>query len=189
VCAAGKVFDSLEHAFLELLEGALELAGKEFFEACGAKHLFIRIGGFRDAVAEQHQGIARFKLQTNRGVLGFGYEADGIRAFSECFFGDAAANEDGGGVPGVYEFQVALLIENTEKHGGVTSDLGMGAQELIDMIDDARGIDAEGHSGERTLKHGRENRGAESLAGNVGDEKRGAAFAKRKNIEVVTADG
>src|SRR6266853_6989264 len=57
------------------------------------------------------------------------------------------------------------------------------------MIEDARGIDAESHSGKRALKHGGENRGAKSFTGNIGDKKRGAPIAERKNVEVVSADG
>src|SRR5439155_863538 len=38
------------------------------------------------------------------------------------------------------------------------------------------------------MKHGGENRGAESLAGNIRDEKRGAPVAERKNIEVISTD-
>src|SRR5258706_236731 len=56
------------------------------------------------------------------------------------------------------------------------------------MIEDARGIDAESHSGKCALKHGGENRGAKSFTGNIGDKKRGAAIAQRKNVEVVSAD-
>src|SRR5713101_4900250 len=62
------------------------------------------------------------------------------------------------------------------------------AEEAIDMIEDARGIDAESHSGKRALKHGGENRGAKSFTGNIGDKKRGAAIAEWKNVEVVSAD-
>src|SRR5260370_15097986 len=62
------------------------------------------------------------------------------------------------------------------------------AEEGIEMIEDARGIDAESHSGKRALKHGGENRGAKSFTGNIGDKKRGAAIAEWKNVEVVSAD-
>src|SRR5258708_1454138 len=56
------------------------------------------------------------------------------------------------------------------------------------MIECARGIDAESHSGKRARKHGGENRGAKSFTGNIGDKKRGAAIAEWKNVEVVSAD-
>src|SRR5713101_1407864 len=56
------------------------------------------------------------------------------------------------------------------------------------MIEDARRIDAQSHSRERALKHGGENRGAESFTGNISDEKRSAAIAEWKNVEVVSAD-
>ena len=39
---------------------------------------------------------------------------------------------------------------------------------------DARRIGADRHAGKRALQHGGEQRGAKSLAGNVGDQKRGA---------------
>src|SRR4029077_1234655 len=61
------------------------------------------------------------------------------------------------------------------------------AEKAVDMIEHAGGSDAEGHSGERPLQHGGENRGAESFAGNVRDEKRGAAIAERKDVEVVSS--
>ncbi len=89
---------------------------------------------------------------------------------------------------GVDEFQMALLIENAEEHGGVAADLRVIAQETVDMVEDARGIGAECHSGERALKHSGEKRGPKSFAGNVRDEKRGAAIAERKDIEVISSD-
>src|SRR5712671_7453987 len=177
---AGEGFNGFEDAFLKLLKRTLELAGEEFLEARDAEHLFVGIHGFGDAVAEEHQGVARLELQANGGVLSFGNEADGIGAFGEGFFGDAAANEDGRGMAGVDEFQMAFLIENAEEHGGVAADFRVIAEEAIDMIEDARGIGAESHAGERALKHGGEKRGAESLAGYVSDEKSGAAIAKRE---------
>jgi len=63
-----------------------------------------------------------------------------------------------------------FLIENAEEHGGVASDLGVIAEEAVDMIEDTRGSDAESHSGERALKHGGDNRGAKPLPGNVRDK-------------------
>src|SRR5260370_38201448 len=89
---------------------------------------------------------------------------------------------------GVDEFEMAFLIENAEEHGGVTADLGVIAEEAIDMIEDARGIGAESHAGERALKHGGEKRGAESFTGNVSEEKSGAAVAEREDIEVISSD-
>src|SRR6266436_347240 len=89
---------------------------------------------------------------------------------------------------GIDEFQMAFLIEDAEEHSGVAADLGVIAEEAIDMIEDARGIDAESHSGKRALKHGGENRGAKSFTGNIGNKKRGAAIAEWKNVEVVSAD-
>ena len=92
VGSAREVFYPLENAFLDVLEGALELAGEEFLEARDAKHLLVGIHRFGHAVAEEHQGIARLELQTNGCVFGLGNEADGIRAFSKCLFGNTVAN-------------------------------------------------------------------------------------------------
>src|SRR5258706_539635 len=89
---------------------------------------------------------------------------------------------------GIDEFQMAFLIEDAEEHSGVAADLGVIAEEAVDMIEDARGIDAQSHSGERALKHGGDNRGAESLTGNVRDKKRRPAIAQREDIEVISAD-
>src|SRR5260370_28790076 len=56
------------------------------------------------------------------------------------------------------------------------------------MSEDARGIDAERHSGKSDLQHGGENRGDKSFTGNIGDKKRRAPIAEWKNVEVVSAD-
>src|SRR6266850_5185943 len=89
---------------------------------------------------------------------------------------------------GVDELEMAFLIENAEKHCCVAADFRMSAEEAIHMIEEASGISAKCHPGERALKHGGEKRGAEPFAGNVGDEKRGAAFAERKNIKIISPD-
>src|SRR5258708_19599425 len=83
---------------------------------------------------------------------------------------------------------MAFLIEDAEENGLIGAGLGVIAEEAIDVIEHARGIDAESHSGKRALKHRRENRGAKSFTGNIGDKKRGAAIAEWKNVEVVSAD-
>lgn len=54
----------------------------------------------------------------------------------------------------VDEFKMALAIENTEKHGGVTPDLGVFAEERIDMVENARRIGAHPNARECALQHG-----------------------------------
>ena len=93
--SAGEILDGLQHALLKLFEGAFELAGEEFLEACDAEHLFVRIHSFGDAVAEEHQGVTRFQLQANGGVFGFRNESNRIRALGEGLLGRASADENG----------------------------------------------------------------------------------------------
>src|SRR5882724_3537464 len=90
---------------------------------------------------------------------------------------------------GVDEFEMAFLIENAEEHRCVAADFRVSAEEAIHVIEEASGIGAECHSGKRALKHGGEKRGAQPFSGNVGDEKCGAALAKRKNIKIISPDG
>ncbi len=123
------------------------------------------------------------------GVFGFGNEADGKGAFGEGFFGDTAADEERGRMTGVDEFEVAFLVENAEEHGGVAADFGMAAEEFVDVIDDTSGIGAEGHGGKRALEHGGEESGAETFAGDVGEEEGGAFVAQGEDVEIVAADG
>src|SRR5260370_1335963 len=68
------------------------------------------------------------------------------------------------------------------------TDFGVHEEEAIHVIEGARGIGAERHAGECALEHGGEKRGAESFAGNISDEKRGAAIAEREDIKVVPSD-
>src|SRR5712691_680367 len=89
---------------------------------------------------------------------------------------------------GVNELQVAVLIENPEKQRGVAADLGVLAQETIDVIENARRIGAESHAGKRALEHGRKQRGAEPFSGNVGDEKSSPVIVEREDVEVVATD-
>src|SRR5713226_6584029 len=89
---------------------------------------------------------------------------------------------------GVDEFQVALLIENAEKHRGVALHFRMITEEAIYMIEHAGGIGAERHTRKRALKHGGEQRGAKAFAGDVRDEKRGSPLAERKDVEVISTN-
>ena len=88
---------------------------------------------------------------------------------------------------GVEIFEIAVAVENPEKHGGVPADLGVLAKEIIDVMEDARGIGAEGHARQGALEHGGEQRGANSFPGNVGDDEGGAVVAHRKHVEVIAA--
>ncbi len=63
------------------------------------------------------------------------------------------------------------------------------AQKAVDVIEDSGRIRAQGHPGERALEHGGKQRGAESFAGNVGDQKSSAIVAQRKDVEVVSPYG
>src|SRR5690349_20749454 len=87
------------------------------------------------------------------------------------------------------ELESAIAVQDTEEHGGVAADLGMFAQEAIDVIEDQHRIRAGGHAGKRPLKHRREQRRAESFPGNIGDEKGGAVVTHGKHVEVVSTYG
>ena len=121
--SAREVFNPFENAFLDVLEWALHLASEEFLEARSAKHLFVGIHGLGNAIAEEHQSVARLELQAYGCVFGFRNQANGIRTFGKCFFGDAAANEERRRMAGVDEFQMALLIEDAEEHGCIAANL------------------------------------------------------------------
>ena len=90
--AAGEILDGFEDAFLDFFQGTLGETRENLFEARDAEERVVGVHGFRDAVAEKHEGVARLKLEAGGGVLGFGDQADGVGAFREGFFGDAAAN-------------------------------------------------------------------------------------------------
>ena len=47
---------------------------------------------------------------------------------------------------GVNKFQITVLIEDAEEHRGVAADLRVIAKEAVDMIEDARWVNAESHS-------------------------------------------
>jgi hypothetical protein len=158
-------------------------------EARYAIQFFLGVHRFRDAVAEEHQRVAGIQLEAKRSVFRFGHQSDGIRAFGEGFLGDAPANQKRRRVAGIDVFQVALLVEDSEKHRGVAPDLCVITQKAVDMIEDSCRVGAQGHPGERALQHGRKKGGAESFAGNVGDQKSGAIVAQRKDVEVVSPYG
>ena len=89
---------------------------------------------------------------------------------------------------GIYEFQMAVVIQNAEKHRCVARDLDVLAEKVIDMIEDPRGFDADPHPGERALKHGRKERGTEALAGNIGNEECRSIVVQWKNVKVIASD-
>src|SRR5207245_3619639 len=84
---------------------------------------------------------------------------------------------------------MTILIEYSEKNRGLAAHLRLIAEETVYVIEHTRGIRAQGHCGKRPLQHGGHNCGAKPFAGNVGDEKRGAAIAKREDVEVVASNG
>jgi len=106
VGSAREVFHPFENTFLDVLEWALHLASEEFLEARSAKHLFVGIHGLGNAVAEEHQGGRQLELQANGCVFGFRNQANRIRTFGKCLFGDAAANEERRRMARVDEFQM-----------------------------------------------------------------------------------
>src|SRR2546423_10295946 len=87
------------------------------------------------------------------------------------------------------EFQVPVEIENSEKHCRVTADFRVVAQKTVYVIEHSRGIRAQCHSGKRALQHGSHNRCAQSFAGNIGKQKRGAPFSDGKYIEIISSHG
>ena len=64
----------------------------------------------------------------------------------------------------------------------------MRTQKTIHVIEYARGIDPESQARQRALKHGGEQRSAQSLAGNIRDKKRRPPIAQRKHVEVIASD-
>ena len=90
---------------------------------------------------------------------------------------------------GVEIVEIALAVQHPEKHGGIFADIGVLAKEIIDVVEDARRVGAQGHAGKGALEHGGEQRGADALACNVGDDKGGAVIAHGKHVEVIAADG
>ena len=70
---------------------------------------------------------------------------------------------------GIDVIQLAILIEDAKKHRGVAANFRMAAEKTIYVIEDARGIGAQGHSRKRALQHGGQQRGAQSFSRNVGD--------------------
>ena len=187
--AAREIFHSFENTFLKLIERTFGLAGKDLAQARNTKELLIGVHRFGDAVAEEYDRVAGLEFQARHRVFGFGNQPNGIRALAEGVFGHAMANQERRRMTGIDVFEVALLVQNSEKHRGVAADFGVIAQKAIDVIEDACRIGAESHAGERALEHGGEKRGAESFAGNVGDQESGAVIVERENVEVIATDG
>ena len=185
--AAREILHGFKNALLELLERTLRLAGQKLLESRDAEELVIGIHGLGHTIAEKDERVAGLQLEAGGAVFGFGNQADGKGTFSEGFFGDAAADQERRRVAGVDEFQMAVVIEDAEEHRGVAPDLRVIAKKTIHMVEDARGIRAQSHAGERALKHGGEKSGAKSFAGNVGNEKRSAPIAERKDVEIVAS--
>ena len=169
--------------------GASCWPAERFGEARHAVQLLLHIGGFGDAVAEQDQGVAGLEVDAHGGVFCLGNQAHGERALGENFADFSAAKKQRRGMAGIEIVEVALTIDAPEKHGGVAADIGVRAQEIVDVLEDAHRIGAQGHAGERALQHGGEQRRADSLSRNVGDHEGSAVFGDREHIEVIAADG
>src|ERR1700730_9635557 len=90
---------------------------------------------------------------------------------------------------GVEIVEITILVQDSEKHRGVSADVGVLAEEVIDAMEDAHGIGPDGHPRQCALKHGSEQRGANSLAGNVGNDEGGAVIAHGEHIKVIAANG
>src|SRR5579862_493217 len=90
---------------------------------------------------------------------------------------------------GVEIVEIALTVEHTEKHGGIFAYIGMLAKEIVDVVEDARGVGTKRHAGKSALKHGSEQGGADSLSSNIGNDEGGAVIAHGKYIEVIAPNG
>src|SRR6266436_5989598 len=187
--ASREILDGFEDAFLNLFQWALGQAGEDFLEARYAEQSVFGVHGFRDPVAEKHERVAGLQFEAGGCVLGLRNQPNGERAFRESFLGDTVANQERRRMAGVDEFEVAIIIKNAEEHGGVAAYFGVAAEKAIDVIEHPRGVGTEGHGGKRALQHGGEQGSAEAFAGDIGNEKGCAAFANRKDIEVVPTDG
>src|SRR5579871_42508 len=186
----GEVFHGIEDFALQFVKGGLRsFPHQHLLEARNAEELFGGVHRFGDAVAEEHEGITGIEFQAHGRVLGFGDETDRIRSFREDVLGDSIANQERRRVARVDVLEMALIVDNAEKHRCVAADFSVITEEAIDVIEDASGIRAERHAGQRTLQQVRTESGAESFAGDVGEEKRGAIVAEREDVEVVSADG
>src|SRR5262249_33100613 len=138
---------------------------------------------------EQNENVARLELEADGGVFGLGNEADRIRTFGENVFGDAIADQEWRRMTGVDVLKMALIVEDAEKHCGVPADLGVVAEKPVDVIEDARGVGAERHSGERTLEKVGAECGTQSFTGNVREQERGASVAEGEDVEIISTDG
>src|SRR3974390_3512428 len=87
------------------------------------------------------------------------------------------------------ELHPSRLVQDSKEHSGIAAYFCMAAQEPVHMVEHARRVGAEGHSCQRTLEHCGPPRRAHLLSADVGQQKRGALFVQRKNIEVVASHG
>src|SRR6266849_8558735 len=90
---------------------------------------------------------------------------------------------------GIGEFEAAFPVEDGKEQRGVAAEARVVAEKVINVVEHRGGILAEGHSGERALKHGGEKRRAQAFAGNVGNEKSGAIAVEPQDVKVVAPDG
>src|ERR1700730_423178 len=58
--AAREILDGVENRFLELIQRRVETAGYGFAQTRDAEQLFFGISSFCDALAKQHERVARF---------------------------------------------------------------------------------------------------------------------------------
>src|SRR5713101_5035835 len=88
----------------------------------------------------------------------------------------------------VDELQAAVAVQNPEKHRGVAAQFGVLAKKTVDVVEHARWIRAKAHAGERALEHRGEQRCAEALPADVGDQESRAVVAHWEYIEVIAPD-
>ena len=85
--------------------------------------------------------------------------------------------------------EVPVEIQNAKEQRCVAAHLRVLAEKAIDEVEDSGRIGANRHTGKSALKHCGDKCCAESLAGNICDQKGGAVIGDRENVEVVAADG
>src|ERR1700722_2612249 len=93
VRAPGKLLDGIDYSLLELLERRVLETGQGFAETRNTVHLLLRIRGFGDAIAEEHQCVTGLELLANGDVSGGRNQTHRVGSLRENFANHAATKK------------------------------------------------------------------------------------------------
>ena len=149
--------------------------------------------GFDDAVGSQEQPIAGLEVEGALVFVGLGVgdeHAQGRSVGGQALHAVSGGVGQGGGVAGVGVGEGAVAVQDPEDHGDEPALGEVGGELFFESLDQLAGlVSGLGQGLEGRAAGGHEQRRAQAVAGDVGDDDGGALVVEDEGVVVVAAGG